>query len=84
MPVTFAVSQVPSRAVPFDGTAQSAPDILRWACEEQWKKCKELLQSSVTEQERDGLQAESNGFVYAVFRAYANHHNLRIRYVRCM
>ncbi|KAH9899279.1 hypothetical protein C8Q73DRAFT_679271 [Cubamyces lactineus] len=80
MPVTFAVSKVSSRVVPFDGTAQNFPsDILRWACEEQWHQCKELLQSSVTDQEQDGLQPESNGFVYAVFRAYANHHNLRIR-----
>ena len=40
-----------------------------------------LQQTSVKESAAAKLEPKSNGFVYAVLDAYANHHHLRIRYV---
>ncbi|KAI0828586.1 hypothetical protein BC628DRAFT_1409164 [Trametes gibbosa] len=38
-----------------------------------------LMQSSVTKEEQPRLEAESNGFVFTVLRAYGSHHHLIIR-----
>ncbi|CDO75212.1 hypothetical protein BN946_scf184794.g19 [Trametes cinnabarina] len=78
MPVTFAVSPVQATEVYGDNASTDA-EILRGACYPQFEHCKEILQTSITEDERLSLYPQTNGFVWTVLKAYGEHHHLTLR-----
>ncbi|CDO71951.1 hypothetical protein BN946_scf184940.g98, partial [Trametes cinnabarina] len=78
MPVTFAVTPVAAEAVYGDERITDA-EILSGACKAQFPLCKEILQSSITDEERSSLYPETNGFVRTVLSAYACHRHLVLR-----
>ncbi|CDO68663.1 hypothetical protein BN946_scf184790.g12 [Trametes cinnabarina] len=80
MPVTFAVSPVAAEAVyEYEYEPMTDAEILAEACMVQFPLCKELLQSSITTEERASLYPRTNGFVRTVLDAYAMHHHLILR-----
>ncbi|CDO68660.1 hypothetical protein BN946_scf184790.g9 [Trametes cinnabarina] len=80
MPVTFPVSPVAAQAVPSPlYRPMTDAQILARACEAQSRRVKELLQSSITDEERPSLLPETNGFVRTVLEAYASHRHLVLR-----
>ena len=82
MPVTFKVASHPANAVRFaNGSTLNAEAVLKLGCEVQGSCCKDLLQSSVNNDDLTAICPNSNGFVYAALEAYGSHHHLRIRFV---
>lgn len=82
MTVTFSVSSVPVSIQEMTDTAQgplSDTQILGMACGPQSRLCREMLQTSVTDDERPRLSPRTNGFVRSVLAAYAGHYHLCIR-----
>ncbi|KAH9855392.1 hypothetical protein C2E23DRAFT_883330 [Lenzites betulinus] len=81
MPVTFPVSLVTTNEMRSHSRGCSPLELLKAAHKEHAYSTKKytLLQSSVTKEEQPRLEAESNGFVFTVLRAYGSHHHLVIR-----
>ena len=80
MPVTFQVASHPANGFELYKTFQpSVATILRESCEPQWRRCKEILQSSLEPHELPTMTPYSNGFVHAVLEAYGAHRHLHIR-----
>lgn len=82
MTVTFSVSSVSVSTQEMTDTVQgplSDTKILGMACGPQSRLCREMLQSSITEDERARLSPRTNGFVRSVLAAYAGHYHLRMR-----
>ena len=59
--------------------ASTAFDLLKSACPQEHKKCKELLQASFHLSEDSRIYPSSNGFVRGAIKAYNQHHHLTIR-----
>ena len=83
MPVTFKVASHPARAlyIQKDRIPTTTEAVFEYGCEAQARRCKEMLQSSVENDDLATIGATNNGFVHTVLQAHGSHHHLRIRYV---
>ncbi|KAI0631164.1 hypothetical protein C8Q77DRAFT_190237 [Trametes polyzona] len=81
MPVTFTVSPVAACSVGNPATGQTYTDteLLASISSRRSSKCQEMLQSSISDDERARLSPKANGFVQGVLSAWAGHHRLCIR-----
>ncbi|KAK6955238.1 hypothetical protein Daesc_002869 [Daldinia eschscholtzii] len=79
MPVTLRTATNPPRAWKRNNEAATPEALLKASCPEEYKKCKQLVQSSILIPENSQVFPSSNGFVRAVYLAYSNHHHLKIR-----
>ncbi|TBU22392.1 hypothetical protein BD309DRAFT_897067 [Dichomitus squalens] len=80
MPVTFQVASHKANSFELDKSyTPSVDNILEESCRPQWRRCKEILQSSLEADEVLTMVPYSNGFVHAVLDAYGAHRHLRIR-----
>lgn len=80
MPVTVKV--VDHLASAWKAVRVSSPEkLLEAACPKQWRRCERIEQSSFTESlvNHDHVSASENGFVWAAYHAYSDHHHLVIR-----
>ncbi|KAI0098608.1 hypothetical protein GGR51DRAFT_552456 [Nemania sp. FL0031] len=61
--------------------AKSPEDLLSRSCEAEWKQCKRVVKSGFkrTGGYTDYVLPSANGFVYAAYMAYNEHHHLTIR-----
>lgn len=57
----------------------SGEDLLKEACPDEWRLCKEVYQSSFDASPLEGLYASQNGFISTCILAYNHHHHLHIR-----
>lgn len=80
MPVTLKIVDHPATAWA-EPKSSSADELLQGAAAKQRLRCKTLVQTSfVRSQFRTGhITPSRNGFVWAAFHAYSNHHHLCIR-----
>lgn len=80
MPVTIKPVDHPANAWKGDGVV-SAETLLETACPKQWRRCQCIVQSSFSALADDNahVTASENGFVWAAYHAYSDHHHLVIR-----
>ncbi|KAM5533647.1 hypothetical protein V8D89_012695 [Ganoderma adspersum] len=80
MPVTFKVASHPANTVYFqNGRISTTDTVFEYGCEAQAQRCKEMLQSSVQNNDLATIVPTNNGFVHTVLEAHGSHHHLRIR-----
>lgn len=80
MPVTVNIVDHP--AIEWKEKAVNIPTkLLEAACPKQWRRCQRIVQSSFehTLDDTTHVTPFENGFVWAAFRAYSDHHHLVIR-----
>lgn len=81
MPITFTVSPVTPGVVSPSGLGNNPMALLSQSCNPPPKDMGAVLQCSITPAEGRRISPQSNGFVQAVFQAYAAHYHLVIRCV---
>lgn len=59
--------------------ATSAESLLQTSCPGEYRRCKNIIQTSFDKFSNPAIYPSSNGFVRAVYAAYSNHHHLSIR-----
>ncbi|KAI8965008.1 hypothetical protein F5Y11DRAFT_314353 [Daldinia sp. FL1419] len=79
MPVTLRTATHPARAWPRKDEAASPIDLLKASCPKDYRRCKQLVQSSIQIPEDAKVSPSSHGFIRAVYLAYSNHYHLKIR-----
>ncbi|KAI0096544.1 hypothetical protein F4814DRAFT_435045 [Daldinia grandis] len=79
MPITLRTAAHPARAWKRSNAAESPTELLRGSCPSDYRRCKQLIQSSIQIPENAQVFASSNGFVRAVYQAYSSHYHLKIR-----
>ncbi|KAJ5624392.1 hypothetical protein N7510_000701 [Penicillium lagena] len=81
MPVTLKTSD--KEPVAWTGRrCENAEDFLKEACEAEYYRCKQVLQSSISRlpvASQTHISPSPHGFVHAVWHAYSDHHNLVLR-----
>ncbi|KAL8945769.1 MAG: hypothetical protein Q9222_007738 [Ikaeria aurantiellina] len=80
MPVTIKPAKHGARGIESPYHSPLEPEaLLKWACRQESRACKELLQSSFSPKPQTITIPSANGFVHGAIRAYNVHHHLRIR-----
>ncbi len=78
MPVKIKIAKHGAKLV--SATPASSPEtLLQGSCHEEFKECKEVIQSSFDFKVENAINPSSNGFVRAAVEAYSFHHHLLIR-----
>lgn len=80
MPVTVTVTDHVARGWPRE-KATSNEQLFKGSCRQEFKKSERLIHSSFESSafEENHISPSENGFVYAAYDAYSNHHHLTIR-----
>lgn len=80
MPVTLATADHPPRRWR-QTKIESANSLLQKSCREDYRRCNNIIRSSFADElfHETHVSACTNGFVYAAYCAYCDHHHLTIR-----
>lgn len=80
MPITIMTTDHPANHFPWDKVSNSE-ELLEESCPNNHRRSNGIIQSSFPEHLFEGshILPSTNGFVYAIYRAYSRHHHLVIR-----
>ncbi|KAI1378088.1 hypothetical protein F4677DRAFT_414398 [Hypoxylon crocopeplum] len=79
MPVTVRPVTHPPRPWSQGVAVASTEKLLNASCPKEYKRCKEVIQSSFNDFPENTIYPSSNGFVRAAYAAYSDHHHLTLR-----
>ena len=79
MPVTVNIASHPGRPWTSPQPVLSTEHLLERSCQEEYKNCKNVIQSSFDDLSNASICGSNNGFVRACYSAYSNHHHLTLR-----
>ena len=80
MPVTLQIVNHPATVWP-QSAVTSSEELFKATCPKQYQRSKRLIQSSFSRRQfrESRISSSENGFVWAAFHAYSDHHHLVIR-----